>query len=179
MTSIIWSQSAWVKCHLAFSLECHCTDNIPYSYICMHTLLCNRMTTFMVTDLPYILCSGSLVDSLLDCQSPGSGFKPRPGQKFGSRFLFHLRPLANSAMMSTLTALCQWEDETVMERTGHPHSYALAKSVRIWSRWHFIPMASLRDCSSSSIYNLNADTHTFIHACLYMCGGCLACLPYR
>jgi len=30
--------------------------------------------------------------SLLDCQSWASGFKPRPGQKFGSRFLFLLRP---------------------------------------------------------------------------------------
>jgi len=50
-------------------------------------------------------------------------------QKFGPRFLFHLRPLANSAMMSTLTAHCQWEDETVRERTGHPPSYAVAKKM--------------------------------------------------
>jgi len=33
-------------------------------------------------------------------------------------------PLDNSAMTSTLTAHCQWEDETGMERTGHPLSYA-------------------------------------------------------
>jgi len=39
------------------------------------------------------------------------------------RFLFHLGPLANSATMSTLTAHCQWEDETVSERTGQPPSY--------------------------------------------------------
>jgi len=37
---------------------------------------------------------------------------------------------ANSAMMSTLTAHCQWEDETVMERNGHPPSYAVAKKMK-------------------------------------------------
>jgi len=70
---------------------------------------------------------GGLVNSVLDCQSRGSGIKSRPGQKFGSRFLLHLRPLANSAMMSTLTIHCQWEDEMVRERTGHLSSYAEAK----------------------------------------------------
>jgi len=39
-------------------------------------------------------------------------------------------PLANSAMMSTLTANCQWEDEAVRERTGHSTSYAEAKKVK-------------------------------------------------
>ena len=63
-----------------------------------------------------------LVVSALDCQTRGPGFKSRPGQKFGSRSLLHLPPLANSAMMSTLTALGHWEDKTVKERTGHhPH----------------------------------------------------------
>src|SRR6218665_2480318 len=52
------------------------------------------------------------------------------GQKFGSRFLLHRRPLANSAMMSPLTAHCQWEDETVRERTGQPPSYAEAKKMK-------------------------------------------------
>jgi len=28
--------------------------------------------------------------------------------------------------MSTLTAHCQWKDEVVRERTGHPPSYAKA-----------------------------------------------------
>jgi len=32
-----------------------------------------------------------------------------------------------SAPPSTLTALCQWEDETSRQRTGHPPSYAKAK----------------------------------------------------
>src|SRR6218665_2446615 len=44
------------------------------------------------------------VISVLDRQSRGSGFKSRQGQIFGSRFLLRLHPLANSAMMSTLTA---------------------------------------------------------------------------
>ena len=39
-------------------------------------------------------------------------------------------PLANSAMMSTLTVHCQWEDETTRERTGHPPSYAEAKKMK-------------------------------------------------
>jgi len=38
--------------------------------------------------------------------------------------------LANSAMMSTLTAVCQREDETVRERSGHPPSYAVAKKMK-------------------------------------------------
>ncbi len=73
---------------------------------------------------------GGLVVSALDCQSRGSGFKPRPEQKFGSRFLFHLRPLANSAMMSKLTVHCQREDETARVRTVHPPSYSEAKEVK-------------------------------------------------
>src|SRR6218665_4045772 len=56
---------------------------------------------------------GGRAVSVLDCQSRGLGFKSRPGQKFGLRFLC---PLANSAMMSTLTVRCQWEDETLRER---------------------------------------------------------------
>src|SRR6218665_1491273 len=76
-----------------------------------------------------------LVVRVLACQSLGSGIKPRPGQKFGSRFLFHLRrptpPIANLAMMSTLTTHCQWEDEMVSERTGHGlPSYVVAKNMR-------------------------------------------------
>ena len=89
--------------------------------------------------------------SVLDCQSWGLGFKPRPGQKFGSIFLFQLRPLANSAMMSTLTAHCQWEDETARERTGHPPSYAVAKKMKsLTFHTHGCLRASLRDWSSST-----------------------------
>ena len=68
-----------------------------------------------------------LVVSVLDCQSRGLGFKSRPEQKFGSRLLRHLH---SSAMMSTLTVYCQWEDETVRDRTGHPPSYAEAKKMK-------------------------------------------------
>ena len=39
-------------------------------------------------------------------------------------------PLANSAMMSTLIAHSQWEDETMRERIGHPPSYAVAKKMK-------------------------------------------------
>jgi len=48
-----------------------------------------------------------------------------------SRFLLPPAPLANSAMMSTLTAHCQWEDETVRERTGHPPAFAEAKKCSL------------------------------------------------
>src|SRR6218665_1778535 len=60
-------------------------------------------------------------------------------------------PLANSAMMSTLTAHCQWEDETVRERTGQPPSCAEAKKMKsLTLHTHGCARASLRDCSSSS-----------------------------
>jgi len=39
-------------------------------------------------------------------------------------------PLANSSMMSTLTAHCQWKGETVRESSGHPTSYAVAKKMK-------------------------------------------------
>src|SRR6218665_1751019 len=67
--------------------------------------------------LPYFLnlkgWRGCLVVNVLDCQLGGSGFKFRPGQIFSSRFLLHLPPPAKSAMRSTLTVHCQWEDETM------------------------------------------------------------------
>src|SRR5688572_7056066 len=72
----------------------------------------------------------SVVISVIDCHSRGQGFKSLPGQKFGSRFLPHVCPLANSARMSTLNAYCRWEDETARERTGHPPSYAEAKKMK-------------------------------------------------
>src|SRR6218665_1720878 len=98
-------------------------------------------------------------------------FNSRPGPKFGSRFLCSL---ANSAMMSTLTVVqytvsgkmrrcgrglatcpdgctvhCQWEDETVWERTGHLPSYVETKKIKSLSlHTHGSPTASLMDCSS-------------------------------
>jgi len=50
-------------------------------------------------------------------------------------------------MMNTLTPYCQWEDEMVRERTGHPPLYAKAKKMNTSYQW--LPRASLRDYSSS------------------------------
>ena len=89
---------------------------------------------------------GGLMVSMLDCKSKVLGFKSRPGQKFGSRFLLHQCPLANSARMSTVC--CRREDETAMQRTGHPPSYAEAKKIKsLTLQTHSCPRASLRDCS--------------------------------
>src|SRR6218665_2375979 len=96
---------------------------------------------------------GGLVVGVLDCQSRGSEFKSRPLQKFGSTLLSHLNlhPLANSAIMSTLIIRCQWVDESVRERTGHPPSYVEAKRMKLLSlHTHGYPSSSFRDCSSSS-----------------------------
>ena len=41
------------------------------------------------------------------------------------------RQLENSAMMSTSTVHCRWEDETVMEKTGHPPACAKAKKMNL------------------------------------------------
>jgi|SRR6218665_2935982 len=68
---------------------------------------------------------GSLVVSVL-----ALGFKSRPGQKFGLRFMFHLHPCANSAVMNTLTAHCQWYGEMVRERIDHPPSCAESKKMK-------------------------------------------------
>src|SRR6218665_1552582 len=76
------------------------------------------------------VCSG-LVVSLLDCQLRGQGYKSPPEQIYVSRFLLHLRPLANSAMTSTPTVHCQWEDEMARERTGHLPLYAKALAKEI------------------------------------------------
>src|SRR6218665_1806363 len=100
------------------------------------------------------VCGGPVV-SVLNCHSRGPGFKFRPGQKFGSRFLLHLCPLANSSMMSTLTVHCQWEDETVRQRTGHPLSYTKAKKIKLLTpHTHRCPRASLRNCSSFSSFSV-------------------------
>src|SRR6218665_808835 len=66
-------------------------------------------------------------------------------------FLLRMRPLANSAMMSTLTAHCQWEDEMARETTGHSPSYTEAKKMKsLTLHTHCYPRASLRHGSSSS-----------------------------
>jgi len=53
-------------------------------------------------------------------------------------------------MTSTLTALCQWEGETVRERTGHPPSYAVANKMKsLTLHAHGCLGANLRDWSST------------------------------
>src|SRR6218665_1934574 len=89
---------------------------------------------------------GGLVVSVLECQSKALGFTSRPD-------IFQIYttsvPLANSAMMSTLNASCQWEDEMVRERTVHPPSYAEALKMKsLTLHTHGCHRASLRDCSS-------------------------------
>ena len=81
---------------------------------------CNiRLVTCIIMHNVYVC--GGLGVSMLVCQLRGWGSNsPRPGQKFGFRFLLCLHPLANSAIMSTLIVHCQWGDEIVRERTGHP-----------------------------------------------------------
>ena len=51
-----------------------------------------------------------LVVSVLGCQSRCSVFQSLPGQHSGPRFLLHLRPVTNSAVMGTLSVHCQWDD---------------------------------------------------------------------
>ena len=85
-------------------------------------------------------CGDPVVSVMLGVQIPAAA------QKYGSRFLLHLRPLANSAIMSTLTARCPWKDETVRERTDHPPSYAEAKKMKsLTLHTHGCSRASLRD----------------------------------
>src|SRR6218665_834917 len=90
----------------------------------------------------------SLVVSLLDVRF---GVKIPARAEIWFKISPNLCLLANSAVMSTLTAHCQWKDETVRERTGHPLSYAKAKKIKLITlHTHGSHRASLRDSSSSS-----------------------------
>src|SRR6218665_1841485 len=55
------------------------------------------------------------------------GSNPGQGRNLVQDFRY---PVANSAMTGTLTALCQWEDQTARERTGHPTLYAEVKKMK-------------------------------------------------
>ena len=68
--------------------------------------------------------------SVVDCQSRGSGCKIPTRAEICIEISAPPAPLANSAMMSTRTVHCQWEGETVRERTGHPPSYGEAKKMK-------------------------------------------------
>jgi len=49
-------------------------------------------------------------------------------------------------MMTTIAAHCQWEDEMLRERTGHPPSFAEAKKMKsVALHTHGCPRDSLRD----------------------------------
>src|SRR6218665_1056022 len=68
-------------------------------------------------------------------------------------------------MMSTLTIRCQWEDEMVRERTGHPPSYAEANKMKSQTlHTHGCLRSSLRGCSSYS-----SSRFKFPHKCIYSC----------
>lgn len=59
----------------------------------------------------------SEVASALDyCESRDPRFKSTSGQKFGFRFIQHLHPVVNSALISALTVHCWREDEMTRER---------------------------------------------------------------
>jgi len=89
----------------------------------------------------YVICAGMLIE------------------RFGAQILARAEiwfkisaspvPLANSAMMSTLTVHCHWKDEMVRERAGHPQSNAEAKKMKSLTPCaHGYPRASLKDFSS-------------------------------
>src|SRR6218665_2474715 len=97
----------------------------------------------------YLLFSTCAVAQWLACWTANRevrGSNPDQGRNLVRDFLFHLHPLANSAMMSTLTAHCQWDDETMRERTGYPPSYAVAKKMKsLTLHTHGCLRASLMD----------------------------------
>src|SRR6218665_1160744 len=90
----------------------------------------------------------SAVVSMLDCKLRGLGFESPSEQKFSSRFLLHLCHIANSAMVSTLTVRCRWENEMARDTTGHP-SYAEAKKMKSHLQTHDC-MVPRGDCFASS-----------------------------
>ena len=69
--------------------------------------------------------------SVLDSRGRDRGFKSRPGLTCHSTISQrHLRPLANSAMTTTLTIRCRWEGEATREMTGLLTSYAEVKKMK-------------------------------------------------
>ena len=61
-------------------------------YVCLYVVVYVSLCGCMIVCWHVCWCMVCLVVSALDCQLRGPGFKSRPGQKFGSRFLLHLRP---------------------------------------------------------------------------------------
>src|SRR6218665_715908 len=76
------------------------------------------------------------------------GSNPGQGRNLVRDFCSTCAPKVNSAMMSTLTSPCQWEDKTVRERTGHPPSCTEAKKMKsLTLHTHGCPKASLCVCT--------------------------------
>ena len=84
--------------------------------------------------------------SVLDCQSRDSRLTIPPRAEIWFEISVP-SDLTNSAMMSTLIVHCQWEDETVGKRTGHPPSCRGYEMKSLTVHTNGCPRASLRDCS--------------------------------
>ena len=79
----------------------------------------------------------------------------------GDLGILHL--LANSAIMSTVTVRCWWEDQTAREKTGQPPSDAEVKKFEIPLTLHswLTLRLSIRNCSSSSSSSLGFEPDAF------------------
>src|SRR6218665_1533940 len=106
----------------------------------------------------FTLILGCAVVQRLACWTPNREVRRsnlNQGRNLESRFLLHLRPLADSTRMSILTVHRQWENEMAREGTGQPPSYAKTKKMKSIT---FLPRAgpgaSVRDVSSSYILTL-------------------------
>ena len=104
---------------------------------------------FLFLPLPFPLHHLVQWSSGLACWTANSevwGSNPGQGRNLVRDFWLHLRPLAHLAMISTLTAHCRWEDETVRERTGHPPSYS---KVIVWPRYAYCSFSIRSDSGTS------------------------------
>ena len=76
----------------------------------------------------------------MDCQSRGRWFKALPEQNL----VWDLWSIwASSTTMSMLTVLCQWEDDTVRERTVNLPRYSKAKKMKPLTRASIFNMVKM------------------------------------
>ena len=106
------------------------------------------MTKLLTGSIIGILLWDSVAVSTLDSQSRGDGFNSPPWTET-SEILVPAAPPAKSVVMSTQTVYCLWEDETAMERTCHPLSYAEAKKMKSLTLHTHSLQASSRNSSLS------------------------------
>ena|SRR6218665_3533575 len=78
----------------------------------------------------FILVLACVVVSMLDCQSRGWGSNPAQAG-ICVEISAPSAPLVNSAVMSTATLHCWWEDESAREITGHLPSFTEAKKMKL------------------------------------------------